>query len=234
MPPTKLVTEPWVCLRCAHRATFATGRARRPPPPSQYKARPRPSKVLASRQRPWTQSSKELSKEEPEQKLTLSDALRDTKKEDNSLLSPVYIPEDPTGVLNERHPATHILTNSGIVIQRQLELANVMLGFEQANKYVILDPQGNHIGFMAEQDNSVGTTVARQILSTHRSFTTHVFDKHEKEVLRVWSHGDSSYRSPNTELMLHSSIDPSHGCRPVSVCMTLSRSQSAHTLGQKT
>ncbi|CAL8583903.1 hypothetical protein XPA_009513 [Xanthoria parietina] len=184
MPPTKLVTEPWVCLRCAHRATFATGRARRPPPPSQYKARPRPSKVLASRQRPWTQSSKELSKEEPEQKLTLSDALRDTKKEDNSLLSPVYIPEDPTGVLNERHPATHILTNSGIVIQRQLELANVMLGFEQANKYVILDPQGNHIGFMAEQDNSVGTTVARQMLSTHRSFTTHVFDKHEKEVLR--------------------------------------------------
>lgn len=185
MPPTKLLTEPWVCLRCAHRATFATGRARRPSPPSQYKARSRPSKELPSRQRPWTRSSKKLFQEKPGKKLTLSDALRDTKKEDNSLLSPVHIPEDPNGVLNEQHPAAHILANSGIVVQRQLELMNVMLGFEQANKYVILDPQGNHIGFMAEQDNSMGRTMARQMLSTHRSFTTHVFDKHEKEVLRV-------------------------------------------------
>lgn len=223
MPPTKLVTEPWLCLRCAHRATFATGRARRPPPPRQYKARSRPSKELPSRQRPWTQSSKELSKEKPEQKLTLSDALRDTKEEENSLLSPVHVPEDPHGVLNEKHPATNLLTNSGIVIQRQLELMNVMLGFEQANKYVILDPQGNHIGFMVEQDNSMGRTMARQMLSTHRSFTTHVFDKHEKEVLRVWGHVDSSDRSPSIELMLHSSIDPSHGYHPVSGCTTLSR-----------
>ncbi|KAL8894647.1 MAG: hypothetical protein Q9192_004159 [Flavoplaca navasiana] len=37
---------------------------------------------------------------------------------------------------------------------------------------------------MAEQDNSMGRTMARQMFSTHRSFTTHVFDKHEKEVLR--------------------------------------------------
>ncbi|KAL8804166.1 MAG: hypothetical protein Q9182_002708 [Xanthomendoza sp. 2 TL-2023] len=116
--------------------------------------------------------------------LALSDALKATKSEDNSLLSPVHIPEDPNGVLNEKHPAASILANSGIVVQRQLELMNVMIGFEQANKYVILDPQGNHIGFMAEQDNSMGRTVARQMLTTHRSFTTHIFDKHEKEVLR--------------------------------------------------
>ena len=62
---------------------------------------------------------------------------------------------------------------------------NVLVGFEQANKYVILDPHGVQIGFMAEQDNSMGRTMARQMFSTHRSFTTHVFDKHEKEVLRV-------------------------------------------------
>lgn len=61
---------------------------------------------------------------------------------------------------------------------------NVMLGFEQANKYVIMDPQGAHIGYMAERDLGMGNMMARQMFSTHRSFTTHVFDKHGKEVLR--------------------------------------------------
>ncbi len=62
---------------------------------------------------------------------------------------------------------------------------NVMLGFEQANKYVILNGQGEHIGYIAERELGMGNMIARQMLSTHRSFTAHVFDKHEKEVLRV-------------------------------------------------
>lgn len=57
----------------------------------------------------------------------VSDALRDTNADQNNLLSPVHIPEDPHGVLNERHPAAGILANLSIVVQRQLELMNVML-----------------------------------------------------------------------------------------------------------
>lgn len=45
----------------------------------------------------------------------------------NTLLSPVHIPENPNGVLKETHPAMGILANSGLVIQRQLELMNVMM-----------------------------------------------------------------------------------------------------------
>ena len=45
----------------------------------------------------------------------------------NSLLSPVHIPEDPNGVLKSSHPATRILDNSALVIQRQLELGNLLL-----------------------------------------------------------------------------------------------------------
>ena len=115
----------------------------------------------------------------------MSNALRDQDSQANNLLSPVHIPEDPDGVLNERHPATSILSNSAIVVTRQLELMNVMLGFEQANKYVIMDPKGGHIGYMAERDLGMGNMMARQMFSTHRSFTTHVFDRHGKEVLRV-------------------------------------------------
>lgn len=76
----------------------------------------------------------------------MSSSLRDTSAEDNSLLTPVNIPEDPDGVLNEKHPAADLLSHSSLVVTRQLEMMNVMLGFEQANRYVIMDPQGNHIG----------------------------------------------------------------------------------------
>lgn len=45
----------------------------------------------------------------------------------NTLLSPVHIPEDPNAVLKENHPATGLLANSGLVVQRQLELMNAMM-----------------------------------------------------------------------------------------------------------
>lgn len=103
----------------------------------------------------------------------------------NQLLAPVHIPEDRHGILRTDHPATSILANSSIVVQRQLEMMNVLMGFEQANKYVLMDSTGNHIGFLVEQDHGIGKAVARQMFSTHRSFTTHVFDKNEREILRV-------------------------------------------------
>jgi hypothetical protein len=77
-----------------------------------------------------------------------------------------------------------LLDNSTLVIQRQLEMMNVLMGFEQANRYVIMDPHGNHIGYLAERDHGMGSAVARQMFKTHRSFTTHVFDREEKEILR--------------------------------------------------
>ncbi|KAI9373751.1 Scramblase-domain-containing protein [Aspergillus egyptiacus] len=122
----------------------------------------------------------------------------------NTLLSPVYIPEDPQGVLKESHPAVGILANSGLVVQRQLELMNVMIGFEQANKYVILDAAGNHIGYMAEQEKGMGNMMARQWLRTHRSFVTHVFDRHENEVLRF--HRPLSWI--NSRIRVYDPLDP--------------------------
>jgi hypothetical protein len=114
----------------------------------------------------------------------VSNALATTPDSQNPLLTPVHIPEDPNAVLKETHPAMRLLDNSAIVIQRQLEMMNVLMGFEQANRYVIMDPHGNHIGYLAERDHGLGNAVARQMFKTHRSFTTHVFDREEKEILR--------------------------------------------------
>jgi hypothetical protein len=94
------------------------------------------------------------------------------------------MPEDPHAVLKETHPAMRLLDNSTLIVQRQLEMMNVLMGFEQANRYVIMDPSGNHIGYLAEQEHGIGNAVARQMFKTHRSFTTHVFDREEKEILR--------------------------------------------------
>ncbi|KAF1847899.1 Scramblase-domain-containing protein [Cucurbitaria berberidis CBS 394.84] len=114
----------------------------------------------------------------------VSIALSTTPDSENNLITPVYMPEDPHAILKETHPAMRLLDNSAIVVQRQLEMMNVLMGFEQANRYVIMDPHGNHIGYLAEQEHGIGNAVARQMLKTHRSFTTHVFDREEKEILR--------------------------------------------------
>ena len=103
----------------------------------------------------------------------------------SDLVSEVRIPDDPDGVLPPEHPALSILGNSSLVIQRQLEMMNVMLGFEQANRYIIMDGQGQTLGYIAEQDHGIGSALTRQLFKTHRSFTTHIFDAQEREVLRI-------------------------------------------------
>ncbi|KAH1525914.1 hypothetical protein KXX18_003474 [Aspergillus fumigatus] len=146
---------------------------------------PRVARDVARRLRPVAHNRGALSPQQFEP--TATESNMPTPNYDpaqNTLLSPVHIPEDPNGVLKETHPAMGILANSGLVIQRQLELMNVMIGFEQANKYVIMDANGNHIGYMAEQVKGMANMMARQWFRTHRSFVTHVFDRHENEVLR--------------------------------------------------
>lgn len=107
------------------------------------------------------------------------------EQESSDLVAPVRIPDDPDGVLDPSHPAMAILNHSSLVIQRQIEMMNVMLGFEQANRYVIMDGKGETVGYLAERDHGIGSTMARQAFKTHRSFTSHIFDKDEREVLRV-------------------------------------------------
>jgi hypothetical protein len=39
----------------------------------------------------------------------------------------VHVGRAPNGVLTEDHPAARLLSNSAVVVQRQLELMNVMM-----------------------------------------------------------------------------------------------------------
>jgi hypothetical protein len=122
---------------------------------------------------------------EPAKLPSVSETLAGADPAHNNLLAPVHIPEDEGAIIKSQHPATKLLANSGLVVQRQIEMMNLFLGFEQANRYVIMDPQGNHVGYMAEHDGGFGKAMGRQWFRTHRAFTTHVFDREQKEVLRV-------------------------------------------------
>lgn len=80
-------------------------------------------------------------------------------------------------IIQQHHPiATTILNEPTVVVERQVEMMNVFLGFEQANKYIIMDALGNRIGHMQERDFSIAKAVMRQFYKLHRPFVVDVFD----------------------------------------------------------
>lgn len=161
-----------------YRPLVRTIRTRPPRPPSAKPSSSQPP------EEPQQDGSTQQPAAAPQQQPNISNLLAQTDNTNNSLLAPVHIPEDPRAVLKANHPSTSLLEQSGIVVQRQIEMMNVFLGFEQANRYVIMDPQGNHIGYMAEHDGGIAKTMGRQWFRTHRSFMVHVFGRDGQEVLR--------------------------------------------------
>jgi hypothetical protein len=163
---------------------------RKPPPRDRAWAERKDSDDHNRRNLESTQQSAgaaPLNQQHEQQAPGLNTQLASTLSEASSsdLVSEVHIPADTNGVLPPDHPALAILGNSSLVIQRQIEMMNIIVGFEQANKYIIMDGTGNTLGYIAEQDNGLGKSMARQVFKTHRSFTTHIFDRYEREVLRI-------------------------------------------------
>ena len=108
-----------------------------------YAATPRPDPSQISSQ-PQSQDQSQ----QPGLNTQLATPLAQSDSSD--LISEVRIPVDHDGVLASDHPVLSILGNSSIVIQRQVEMMNVMLGFEQANRYIIMDGHGQTLGYIAE------------------------------------------------------------------------------------
>lgn len=61
----------------------------------------------------------------------------------------------------------------------------MLVGFEQANKYAIVDPSGTPIGYIAEEDTTMVKAMSRQLLRTHRPFKASVLDLEGNEVLKI-------------------------------------------------
>ncbi|KAI3454610.1 hypothetical protein Pfo_011273 [Paulownia fortunei] len=92
-----------------------------------------------------------------------------------------------TGILEpislEESKVAPLLARSNLLITRDIEWANLVLGFEQENRYAIVDvcyPQAP-VGFIREQSN----VIARQLLRLRRPFIAYITDGLGNELFRV-------------------------------------------------
>ncbi|CAK8576959.1 unnamed protein product [Lathyrus sativus] len=87
-------------------------------------------------------------------------------------------PESP-----EEAKVAPLLARSNLLITRDIEWANLVLGFEQENRYAIVDacyPQ-SPVGLIREQSN----VITRQLLRLRRPFVAHITDATGNELFRV-------------------------------------------------
>lgn len=94
----------------------------------------------------------------------------------SELQAPVHVPEDPRGVLKlASDPSVgQALGHSALIVTRQLEFMS-FVGFEQANKYALLTPDGQPAGYLAEEGVSLGSSLRRNFFATSRPFTATLF-----------------------------------------------------------
>lgn len=72
-----------------------------------------------------------------------------------------------------------------LVMERQMEMMNVFLGFEQQNRYAVLDINGHHLGYMEEDGFGFSKVILRQITRLHRPFSVRVLDRQGQHVMTV-------------------------------------------------
>lgn len=99
-----------------------------------------------------------------------------------------YVDPDPKFAGSSIQPSDavyNILSHPTLAIERRVEFMNVILGFEQANRYAIMDISGAHIGYMEEEDFGIGKAIMRQVYRLHRPFSVRVFDRHGTHCLTI-------------------------------------------------
>lgn len=111
----------------------------------------------------------------------------------NTLLSPVHLPEDPNGVLKENHPATNILANSGLVVQRQLEMLNFMMYVEIHHVSIRLCSSD----MLCAVDSNKRTNTSSWMPEEHMSDTW----RSKKKAWQTQWHGSGSVRIEALSLM---------------------------------
>lgn len=113
----------------------------------------------------------------------------------------VDIVDDPKGVLRPTDTVAQLLAQPAIVVVRQLEMMNLLIGYDQASRYGwpvppkdganvtpryrLLTPSGETVGYLLEQETGIGGALTRQLAGTHRSMTAIILDVNGREVLRM-------------------------------------------------
>jgi uncharacterized protein YxjI len=105
-------------------------------------------------------------------------------------------------VLQPHSPGSQLVSQSALVVGREFEMLNIFLGFEQANRYKIMDPQGNIQGYIAEQDD-LGKSISRQLLRTHRKMNATILNTKGEVVFKIVR----PYSLVNSKIMIYTPED---------------------------
>ncbi|KAJ3371107.1 hypothetical protein GGF31_003530 [Allomyces arbusculus] len=90
----------------------------------------------------------------------------------------------PNSTLTAAHPAYVMFARDQVAVVRQLEMMNLMLGFEQANAYTMKGEGGQEIGYIVEED-SLARSLLRNFLTTHRKMNAKVVNARGEVVLKI-------------------------------------------------
>ncbi|CAK7894090.1 hypothetical protein CAAN1_02S01090 [[Candida] anglica] len=117
-----------------------------------------------------------------EQPSTNTDRFQDSPASNRTVFS---VPPNENGLITPEDPIYDILKEPTLVIERKMEMMNLFLGFEQANKYVIMNSTGQQIGYMEEKDMGILKMIGRQFFRLHRPFELEVFNNYGDSLMTI-------------------------------------------------
>lgn len=134
---------------------------------------------------------------------------------------PAHVPHDSNGIIDSASYSSaeqlrQMLAQPALVVGRQMEMMNIFLGYEQANRYHITSSTGELLGYLMEEDSGIGSAIKRQMLRTHRPFKATVLSKEGQVLLIVSSAPCSAPRPDQLTLANRRSVVPSPGSIPES------------------
>ncbi|PLW19496.1 hypothetical protein PCANC_04483 [Puccinia coronata f. sp. avenae] len=161
---------------------------KRPPPPISLVLQP-PNTVIPEVGRsavfPWTEYSQTIPRATNVAGASWAGEVRKQQRPTKSLV--VKVKEDKGSVIKrgENGALVDLLSQSSVVMVRQLEMLNLMVGYEQANRYKLVSPTGTLLGFLVEEEQGLGSTILRQLAGTHRPFKATLLDCEGSPILSI-------------------------------------------------
>ncbi|KAJ3267894.1 hypothetical protein HDV01_003798 [Terramyces sp. JEL0728] len=93
----------------------------------------------------------------------------------SNYLNPVELPDIKT-IIPRESPESFIFKHNSLAVGRQLEIMNVILGYEQANKYSLSTVDGQNVGIICEEESSFKSAILRQMFRTRREYNADLLD----------------------------------------------------------
>ena len=86
---------------------------------------------------------------------------------------------------NNFSPTAQVFNSSdALVVTRAVEWGTVILGYEQANKYTVVDgTSGNPIAYIAEDNVNIGSFLSRQMFNRRRPFSATVLGERLQDLV---------------------------------------------------